>query len=221
MDDKAVAVIAQIDDLLNRDGLPPGQLNVDFTKHSHASRASLATSWTAGIERLAPRGSDYRNQVNRSLDRLRAEHPAHLAGLVGILNALRNDYEAGYLTSLEELIHADVFADFLGMSAELLDKKYKDAAAVITGSVLEEHLRKLSARYQVPVEMPDGSPRKADTLNADLVKAGAYEKLDQKSVTAWLDLRNDAAHGHYDRYVHEQVALMLDGVRNFINRLPA
>jgi hypothetical protein len=30
-------------------------------------------------------------------------------------------------------------------------------------------------------------------LNADLKGAGAYDKRDQKAVTAWLDLRNKAA----------------------------
>jgi hypothetical protein len=92
---------------------------------------------------------------------------------------------------------------------------------VLTGSVLEEHLRKLCDRHQVPVDAPDGVPRKVETLNAALVKAGAYGKLDQKSVTAWMGLRNDAAHGHYERYTQEQVALMLEGVRNFLTRHPA
>jgi hypothetical protein len=40
--------------------------------------------------------------------------------LVGILGALRADYEAGYLSTVEELIHADVFGDFLDMARYLL-----------------------------------------------------------------------------------------------------
>jgi hypothetical protein len=54
-----------------------------------------------------------------------------------------------------------------------------------------------------------------------LVKAGAYSILDQKSVTAWLDLRNKAAHGRYAEYQKEQVALLIDSVRNFMVRHPA
>ena len=30
------------------------------------------------------------------------------------------------------------------------------------------------------VERPDGSPKKADTLNAELCKAGIYNKLEQR-----------------------------------------
>lgn len=61
-------------------------------------------------------------------------------------------------------------------------------------------------------------PKKADTLNADLVKAGAYNILDQKSVTSWLDLRNKAAHGNYSDHTQEQVNLMLQGTLEFIGR---
>ncbi|MCC6537711.1 MAG: hypothetical protein IT162_09195 [Bryobacterales bacterium] len=64
-------------------------------------------------------------------------------------------------------------------------------------------------------------PKKADTLNADLVKAGAYSVLDQKSITAWLDLRNKAAHGKYTEYEKDQVRLLIDAIRNFMARCPA
>lgn len=221
---KTDLIIEQIDSLLARGGIGPHQFPESqffLQGQSVAARVALATAWTAGVERLAPRSSDYREQVGQSRDRFNSDHPRHLASLAGILNALRADYEAGYMTTIEELIHADLFADFLGMAAELLDKGYKDPAAVLTGSVLEEHLRKLCDRNGVSTTAPDGSPRKADTLNADLVKANAYGKLDQKSITAWLGLRNDAAHGHYDKFTKEQVALMLEGVRNFLTRYPA
>lgn len=40
--------------------------------------------------------------------------------------------------------------------------------------------------------------------------------LEQKNITAWLDLRNKAAHCKYDEYSIEQVNLMYQGVLNFI-----
>ena len=126
-----------------------------------------------------------------------------------------------HLQSVVELVHADVFADFLDMAQHLLEQGYKDPAAVMTGSVLEAHLRKLCDKYSIPVLKPDGSPKTADTLNGELKTAGAYNLLDQKNVTAWLDLRNKAAHGRYTEYTKEQVGLMLENVRNFISRIPA
>jgi hypothetical protein len=140
--------------------------------------------------------------------------------LLGILRAMRADYAAGYLSSVAELIHADLFADFLEMSDYLLSQGYKDPAAVVTGAVLEEHLRKLCDKVGLST-VNGAAPKKADLLNAELAGASVYSKLDQKSVTAWLDLRNKAAHGKYSEYTKEQVQALQDGVRHFMVRYPA
>jgi hypothetical protein len=63
-------------------------------------------------------------------------------------------------------------------------------------------------------------PKKAEVLNADLVKAGAYSVLQQKGVTAWLDLRNKAAHGKYTEYKAENVDLTIQGILQFMTSFP-
>ena len=98
------------------------------------------------------------------------------------------------------------------MAEYLSEEGYKDPAAVMVGSVLEEHLRQLCQKHGIATTTTkQGSPlsRKADALNADLGNNSVYNKLDQKNVTAWLDLRNKAAHGKYQEYTREQVSLML------------
>ena len=122
---------------------------------------------------------------------------------IAILQAIRDEIAAGWLSTIKGLVAAELFADFLSMAEHLLESGYKDPAAVMAGSVLEEHIRQLCAKNHVDTEDErDGRqvPRKADRLNADLAKADVYTKLDQKQITAWLDLRNHAAHGKYDVY---------------------
>lgn len=63
--------------------------------------------------------------------------------------------------------------------------------------------------------------KKTETLNTELVKAGVYNKSDQKTVTACLDIRNNAAHGNYSEYDNARVKLLIDQIRHFINRYPA
>jgi hypothetical protein len=58
-------------------------------------------------------------------------------------------------------------------------------------------------------------------LNVDLTKANVYNKLDEKNVTAWLDLRNKAAHGSYTEYNLDQVKLLVSSIQDFISRIPA
>ncbi len=139
----------------------------------------------------------------------------------GILKAAKQEIDGGWLFTVKGLISAEIFSDFLEMGEYLLKEGYKDPAAVMTGSVLEEHLRQLCLRNSISIEtIKDGKPfpKKADLLNSELASANIYNKLDQKSITSWLDLRNKAAHGQYSEYTKEQVELMYQGVTNFISR---
>ena len=107
------------------------------------------------------------------------------------------------------------------MASELQIKGFKDPAAVIAGSVLEEHLRKLAEANGIPAAKPSGEPLKASVINAELMKGSVYNKLFEKSVTAWLGLRNSAAHGAYDAYDEAQAAALIRDVRDFLVRHPA
>ena len=54
--------------------------------------------------------------------------------------------------------------------------------------------------------------------NSELASNAIYNKLEQKNVTAWIDLRNKAAHGKYSEYTVTQVELMYQGVLDFLLR---
>jgi hypothetical protein len=214
-------VLREIDELRARAGLAgidDPALGV-FNNRGSSLLSGLLTSWNAAIQRFSSPKSAYSESAD-SILKGRGNLAYKATQMHGVLMALRADYEAGYLRAIEELIHADVFGDFLEMADELHKKGYKDPAAVIAGSVLEEHLRKLADRYGIATSVA-GRPKKADTINADLVKGGAYNKLEQKSVTAWLGLRNDAAHGNYAAYDDTQVGLLIQSVREFLTRHPA
>ncbi len=145
---------------------------------------------------------------------------------IGILRAVHEDIQGGYLSTLQELVHAEVFSDFLEMAEYLMSEGhgYKDAAAVLAGGVLEEHLRKLCQRHGIPIETQSSSgtkPKKADSMNAELAMANIYNKNYQKIITGWLGIRNSAAHAKYDDYTKELVASLISGVRDFIAHYPA
>jgi len=188
-------VKARYDDLSDLD---------DRSLHTEVSTVLAAT-----LDRLAPANSPYRESINHTM-----------ANKIGALRALRRDYEAGYLVTVQNLVRADVFADFMGMAEHLLEQGFKDPSAVLIGGVLEEHLRVLCDGRGISSQA-SGRPKKADAMNSDLASAAIYSKLDQKNVTAWLDLRNKAAHGRYNEYTAEQVGTMLLGVQEFTARVAA
>jgi hypothetical protein len=214
-------VFAQIDPLLERYKTARARSQYDdLSDQSDEEHAELLTLMAAAIERLAPPKSRYVESMREYIKSAGATNSYLFPIFVGILKALRADYAAGYLQSITELIHADIFSDFLEMADYLIEQGYKDPSAVIVGSVLEEHLRNLCGKVGIPVTQ-GGRPKKADTLNAELAGVNVYSKLDQKSVTAWLDLRNKAAHGKYSEYTKDQVALLIQSIRDFISRNPA
>ena len=209
-----------------------GKIAADYQQYRNLSKWSdasdvisntqvhqMKTRALAAIERATGRSSVYFGQAQVVLGEKRNDWE-HLAALIGIVQCAKIDIQSGYLSGLEELIHADVFSDFLEMADYLLSSGYKDAAAVIAGSTLEAHIKQLCAKFGVNT-LSSGKPRKADMLNADLVKSSAYSKLDQKNITAWLGLRNDAAHGNYGGYDNQQVKLLVSSIRDFITRNPA
>jgi hypothetical protein len=169
----------------------------------------------SALDRLSPPNSVYRKADAGTLsERIRSA--------AGRLSALREEYALGYLKTFQELVHADMFSDFLDMAYYLNEQNYKDPAAVIAGSSLEQHLREL-AKKDGTINLVDakGKPIRAEVINQELCKNAIYNLLEQKNVTSWLHLRNKAAHGKYNEYNAGQVQLLIFSIREFMVRHPA
>jgi hypothetical protein len=175
---------------------------------------------SATIDRIAPSGSQYKNMLDAAIKTVGANNAYNIPCYVGILNALKKDIESGFLQKAPELIHADIFTDFIEMSEYLLSEGYKDPSAVLIGGVLEEHLRKLCKKNNIPI-LDNSKYIKADKLNSELAGKKVYDKLDQKNITSWLDLRNKAAHGEYSKYTSQDVNYMMQGVKLFLSKYMA
>ena len=126
-----------------------------------------------------------------------------------VFSAAKDDFEGGYLTSIKSLVQAEVFDSELEQAGELLSSGYHVAAAVIAGVVLETGLRELCDRNGI-------AHGKLDKMNSDLAKTGAYNKLQQKRITALADVRNSAAHGKPEEFSVNDVTAMINEVGQFL-----
>ncbi|MBE0418371.1 MAG: hypothetical protein IBX63_11455 [Coriobacteriia bacterium] len=208
--------VAQLDDVLEEYEREAAFINEPNGGYAAArSSTRFLTRARAVIERIAGPGSAYRDQCDDVLSE-NAVEAWKASRLVGVLESLRADVAAGYLEAVSQLIHGEVFGDFLDMAEHLQHEGYKDAAAVVAGSALEAHLRTLCDQAGIERES-NGRVHKADRMNADLARSGVYSGIDQKNVTSWLGLRNDAAHGNYESYTADQVRLLVASVRDFIS----
>lgn len=134
---------------------------------------------------------------------------ATLERLRAVFLAAKEDYEGGYLQSTRSLVQAEVFDTELEQATELLGSGYRAAAAVIAGVVLETSLRELCDRHSI-------GQGKLDKMNADLAKAGIYNKLQQKRITALADIRNSAAHGKPEEFSDRDVEDMIRDITRLV-----
>jgi hypothetical protein len=126
-----------------------------------------------------------------------------------IFEAAREDFDGGYLSSVRNMVRAEVFASELEQAEELLQSGYAVPAAVVAGTVLETTLRDLCSKHGIP-------HGKLDSMNAALAKAGEYSSLEQKQVTAQAAVRNAAAHGDAAKFREQDVEPMIRYVERFV-----
>lgn len=127
-----------------------------------------------------------------------------------IFLAAKDDFQGGFLLSIKTLVQAELFDSELEQALELLSSGYKGPAAVVAGVVLETTLKDLCTQNGIP-------HAKLDSMNSELTKAGVYDKLQQKKITALAHIRNSAAHGNWDSFNKEDVQEMIHYVGKFLS----
>lgn len=189
-------------------------------------QASAAAAYNACISRHAPPGSSYRNQADNHMRLKFGSYPYPDDLLRGVLEALREDVRHGTLSTFEELVHADVYADLIAQAEGLLCAKCARAATVLAGAALEEHIKLLANKHGTGTANQDKSHKQAAVMNAELRKAGVYTEAQRATIEGWQKLRNEAAHGNpgFDgpnTSLVSNIPAMIQGVRGFIAAFPA
>ena len=161
------------------------------------------------VRRACGADSDHYQQLLRLTDG--AREAALFGSCLGTVEAAQHDFEAGLLFDMKALISAELLGDFIDQAETLLAANYHIPAASLAGAVLEDTLRKLWVKKGWSI--PDRT--NINSLNNELARADEYNNLTQKQITAYADIRNNADHGHYDRFKREDVEDMIKWVRRF------
>lgn len=140
-----------------------------------------------------------------------------LSRLVSILRACLDDLNNGFLISFKQIIQAEVFDSELEQATYFLNENYKIPAAVIAGVVLETAIKELCINNGIDIYLPDGKrEKKLEKLNEELTKSGIYPLTQQKKITYFADIRNNAAHGKSDNFTAEDVKDMINGIEKLL-----
>ncbi|MBN1822982.1 MAG: hypothetical protein JW803_01540 [Endomicrobiales bacterium] len=164
------------------------------------------------IRRACGINSDHYQELLRiATDSRNSYNSYYMKDCFGILEAAKRDFEGGYLFEIRALISSELLGDFLEQAEFLFENGYFVPAASLTGAILEDTLRKLCERSGIVV----AEKTNIEKLNVELTKAGIYDKLIQKRVTAFADIRNNADHGHFNKFNKEDVNDMVRWIRRF------
>jgi len=158
------------------------------------------------IRRSCGDDSDHYNQIKRLATGKDSDNNGYyFSHCFGVLEAAHRDFEAGLLFQIKSLVAAELLDDFLSQAQALFDAGFHVPAASLTGAILEDTLRKISEHKGISIP----AKTKIDALNAELAKQGVYDKLIQKRITALADIRNNADHGHFDKFTKPDVEDMI------------
>ena len=138
--------------------------------------------------------------------------PYAVRGGLGVLQAALEDVQRGYLETVQQMATAEVFTDFIGQADHLLGNGYYIPAASLAGAVLENGLRSLAEKNDIATRPRDD----LSALNSKLGAKSVYNRLRQKQVGYWADVRNAADHGKFDDFTQNDVAELVRGVRDFM-----
>jgi len=90
-------------------------------------------------------------------------------------------------------------------------------AAVLTGAILEDTLRRLCQRQNSPIALNNakGEKKTLNPLIDDLKKANLFKEPMAAQLRGWAAIRNAAAHNK-GGFTEQDVEQMLAGVQNFL-----
>jgi hypothetical protein len=174
------------------------------------------------LDNIIPANSIHRSTVDHF--RTLANKPDALEFGISFLKSIQNDLENEFLGNLYMEIEAELSADYLGQAEFLLTegtsgKHEHIPAAVLAGAVLEKNLKTLCQQQTPPIDIVNdkGKSLMLNALIDSLKKRNVFNEVQAKQLRAWADIRNSAAHGDFEDFTKDQVAIMLNGIQNFIS----
>lgn len=160
------------------------------------------------IENITTEDSYYAREAERIISGSKRQGGIHNSGiqmLIGHLNALIQDIEAGLLTNIEYKISAKSFLDFFDHAKLFLKQRKKMESSVIASSIFEDTIRKIGNKNGL-------TAIKLDKLIDDLKKSDVITATEVKRFKYFAGIRNEALHANWDKITIEQVRELIQGV---------
>ena len=135
----------------------------------------------------------------------------NVRALHAIFQSAKDDFEGGYVFSVELRVSGEVFGDFVTLSRQALSEGHKDVAAVLACAALEDVLKRYAAIKRLDVT-DKTMPEIINALKSAGLVAGAQKFL----LEAMPKIRNAALHADWSKIAEPDVSSVIAFVEQFL-----
>ncbi|XBT41643.1 hypothetical protein ABNP32_13425 [Pseudomonas viridiflava] len=178
-----------------------------------------AQSWFSSaanaIQQVAPQGGFYMSELKRIVEHeeLKGGFPkSSLEKLLGLLQSVQLEAQAGLLVKLEDQVVASAFDDFLDHATQYHKAGKLNEAAVLASAVLEDTIKRIARKCEVAVSGVSLEP-----LIDELTKCNVFTQVKAKRLKSYAAIRNHALHAEWDKLDIRDVGAQLSGLRELLD----
>ncbi|PBP77044.1 hypothetical protein [Pseudomonas syringae] len=209
-------VLKRIDELISRgNAAARSQSSQDYWVKDVVEAQSWFSSAANAIHQVAPPGSFYMAELQRIVEHehLKGGFPkASIEKLLGLLQSVQHEAQAGLLVKLEDQVVASAFDDFLD-HATLYHKGGKlNEAAVLASAVLEDTIKRIARKNEIAVNGVS-----LDPLIDELTKRSVFTQVKAKRLKSYAAVRNHALHAEWEKLDLRDVGAQLSGLRELLD----
>lgn len=209
-------VLKRIDELISRgNAVARSQSSNDYWMKDVVEAQSWFSSAANAIHQVVPPGSFYMAELQRIVehDELKNGFPISSAQKVlGLLQSVQLEAQAGLLVKLEDQVVASAFDDFLDHATQYHKAGKVNEAAVLASAVLEDTIKRIARKSEIAVGGMSLEP-----LIDELTKRSVFTQVKAKRLKSYAAVRNHALHAEWEKLDIRDVGAQLSGLRELLD----
>lgn len=177
-----------------------------------------AQTWISSTANLIKHLAKSNRYFNEECDRILADESLAnglpfkmVQKLYGVLESMYNEWKNGLLGSIEYIVAAETFDDFIDHASHYHKANKAIEASVLASAVLEDTIKKIALKNGV-----DTDNKTLEPLIDNLVKADVFTSVKAKRVKSYAGVRNHAMHAEWEKIDIKDVGEMIRGTRELI-----
>lgn len=209
-------VLKRIDELISRGNtVARSQSSNDYWMKDVVEAQSWFSSAANAIHQVVPPGSFYMAELQRIVEHEELKNGFPISSVqkvLGLLQSVQLEAQAGLLVKLEDQVVASAFDDFLDHATQYHKAGKVNEAAVLASAVLEDTIKRIARKSEIAVGGMSLEP-----LIDELTKRSVFTQVKAKRLKSYAAVRNHALHAEWEKLDIRDVGAQLSGLRELLD----